>query len=871
MAASAFFFALSQQQDSFPRQLLLSWFGLGYSYGENMPETRKTICAGGQIMKKFKRQHRMMARALLTAMLLLLLTGAAKPTGDQKIDWQFTANGTSLNQKKTGFRVGKDGSVTLWSSGGKLLPQAPDEIAFAYTSIPADRNFVLSAEMTIDKWTYSNGQEGFGLLAADRVAPHGEKTLFWNNVYRLGVQKVEYPAPDSIGTISMKQGIGAYEKVGVTPENLEKLTRLDTQTVNSLTFGMSPLEESCRTLGPGTYNLIGNRENPADTDVDDLLVTLRLRLEKNNTGYYLTYINEDGHAATKKYYDPSALEQLDPEYVYVGLFCTRNATVTFRNLSLTTSDRSTDPPAEERPAEYEDLYTRILSPGWSNMPEYALCFHANVPGVLSVEDAQGRAVLGNVPLEADGLFRGTLPLCVGTNQFRLHFTPESGSHPGGEVWRVLRSYEEVTLPLQVEYRLLGDTVIHVAPGGSDRGDGTEDRPVDIVTALRFAAPGQTILLRGGTYTLGETLCAATSGTEQKPILLKGVGGERPVLDFGGVGGGVLLLGDHWELSGIDVTHSADYTPGIQLCGSFCRLYDIFTYENGNTGVLICALNRVTLHPGNAEYYTDGIENWLPWPHDDTVKGCVSYANADQGWEDADGFAAKMCCGAGILFEDCLAYNNADDGWDLFAKLEYGALGPVTIRHCAAFANGYGPNREERGNGNGFKLGGSGISGRHQLINSFAFDNRTAGITANSNPEVEIYRCIAYENGGKNLSLSSQNRPDTDFLVEGLLSFRSGSGSDDTVSGKGSQSAARLRQPGNFYWIKNKSANSTGTKLSGSWFCSLRIPAADPADLRAVGESLRSPDGTLDMGDFLALSDEGLKTIKKLGVSFDLDD
>ena len=52
---------------------------------------------------------------------------------------------------------------------------------------------------------------------------------------------------------------------------------------------------------------------------------------------------------------------------------------------------------------------------------------------------------------------------------------------------------------------------------------------------------------------------------------------------------------------------------------------------------------------------------------------------------------------------------------------------------------------------------------------------------------------------------------------------------------------------------------------------MHIPAADPTDLRAVGESLRRSDGTLDLRDFLALSDEGLEAITKLGVSFDLDD
>lgn len=41
--------------------------------------------------------------------------------------------------------------------------------------------------------------------------------------------------------------------------------------------------------------------------------------------------------------------------------------------------------------------------------------------------------------------------------------------------------------------------------------------------------------------------------------------------------------------------------------------------------------------------------------------CTSYGNADRGYEDADGFAAKITVGDGNVFDGCIAYNNADDG------------------------------------------------------------------------------------------------------------------------------------------------------------------------------------------------------------------
>ncbi len=39
----------------------------------------------------------------------------------------------------------------------------------------------------------------------------------------------------------------------------------------------------------------------------------------------------------------------------------------------------------------------------------------------------------------------------------------------------------------------------------------------------------------------------------------------------------------------------------------------------------------------------------------------------RGYEDADGFAAKLTVGDGNVFDGCISYNNADDGWDLLLR------------------------------------------------------------------------------------------------------------------------------------------------------------------------------------------------------------
>ena len=98
-----------------------------------------------------------------------------------------------------------------------------------------------------------------------------------------------------------------------------------------------------------------------------------------------------------------------------------------------------------------------------------------------------------------------------------------------------------------------------------------------------------------------------------------------------------------------------------------------------------------------------------WPSYNLILNCTSKNNCDNAsMENADGFAAKLTCGEGNVFDGCMAYNNSDDGWDLFAKAATGPIGIVTIQNCVAFRNGFTEFGEGYGNcdGNGFKLGGS---------------------------------------------------------------------------------------------------------------------------------------------------------------------
>ena len=140
-------------------------------------------------------------------------TITAKATAEAQQVWAFSAfgQGVSSDEKNAGYEgSANDGKVTLWNlnSKGKIVPASTDGLSFYYTAIPSNMNFTLSATVTVDEWTLTNGQEGFGLMAADRVGKNGDSSVFWNNSYMASVTKVEYyvNADGSMALDTIKQG-----------------------------------------------------------------------------------------------------------------------------------------------------------------------------------------------------------------------------------------------------------------------------------------------------------------------------------------------------------------------------------------------------------------------------------------------------------------------------------------------------------------------------------------------------------------------------------------------------------------------------------------------------------------------------------------
>ncbi|MFT3787522.1 MAG: right-handed parallel beta-helix repeat-containing protein [Tepidisphaeraceae bacterium] len=292
--------------------------------------------------------------------------------------------------------------------------------------------------------------------------------------------------------------------------------------------------------------------------------------------------------------------------------------------------------------------------------------------------------------------------------------------------RIVTGFLTLIAALTATTALFAGRTVIVTPDGTPDAAGTAEAPVSIAAAIDGAKPGDTIELRPGTYKLTPTLLAQAKGTEAEPIVVRGDPTSRPVLDFSaqsfdGKNRGILLSGDYWTLSGIELTSAGD--NGIHVSGHHNTIANCVVHDCQDTGILV-------FKPASHTLVTD----------------CDSYRNIDRPTrgQNADGFGCKFEVGEGNIFRNCRAWENADDGWDLW-KAPY----PVRIENCVAMRNGINLWNVEKweGNGNGFKLGGAFIPAQHTVVNCVAIDQWNHGFDLNNNTSGQtLENCTAIRCG-----------------------------------------------------------------------------------------------------------------------------
>ncbi len=358
---------------------------------------------------------------------------------------------------------------------------------------------------------------------------------------------------------------------------------------------------------------------------------------------------------------------------------------------------------------------------------------------------------------------------------------------------------------------------YVATNGNDTNAGTLAAPLrTLPQAVALAGPGAVIYLRGGTHFYSSTIRIEKSGTPTAPIRLWAYPGEMPVLNFtnqpyGAANRGVLITttGNWWEFKGLEICYAGD--NAVKVEGSHHRFEQCVFHHNGDTGLQI-GFGHEDANPGGL--LAAFIE----------VVNCDSYLNydPDSNGGDADGFAAKMHCGQGILFTGCRAWENSDDGWDLF-ETDYS----IVISNCWTWKSGVA-----QGNGNGFKLGGNGSGGdskgTHYAYHCVAFGHKVNGFTQNSHKDgLVVINSLSFSNGSSGYN----------YFMEGSLN----SGKQNVF--KNNASIPRSGANGGGFIEDNNPVQQ-----NNSWNLAVTVNAADYVDLgEAAAKAARNPDGRLPQG------------------------
>ena len=447
--------------------------------------------------------------------------------------------------------------------------------------------------------------------------------------------------------------------------------------------------------------------------------------------------------------------------------------------------------------------------------------------------------------------------------------------------------ETPTTPSEPE-QTKGD--LYVSPSGKSTAAGTQNAPMDLLTAINSISAGYTIWMEEGTYKAYElygapiVIAESNSGAEGAYKTISSINGGTVTIDFSGMAElgsnrGIVLDGSYWHFYDIDICNAGD--NGMLLSGDNNIIELCQFYANHDSGLQISR-------------YSTSADTIDLWPSNNLILNCTAFDNKDEATcENADGFAAKLTCGEGNVFDGCISYCNSDDGWDLYAKPTTGSTGVVTIKNSVAFGNGKLTNGEGSANGdmNGFKLGGSNkqCPTPHVVTNCLAFNNGATGFTDNGNGgAVTLTNCTSVNNGMYNAAKANYMcyRTSKDAAYTNLLSFaEKKTTATDQFLGTVSHTLYHYKGVGT-YWVNNwlctdgaktKYSGSEGADytVSASDFVSTQIPGYDAATGAYIADYhsiFRNADGSINLsGLYEVSSDSPLYTAgtqnTALGASF----
>lgn len=559
--------------------------------------------------------------------------------------------------------------VTIESRGGKLA-NSHEGGTFYYTTLPTDKNFVLTATLTLEQLGPETGatpnrQEGAGIIVRDV----------------LGAPRAN-PQPTG------------HEEFPAASNMVMNLLRSHTRENDGLANATAVYREGIQDPWGNPGNLL-SKEDYAEGIPHGSEHTYRMSLARSNENFSITLDDGDETYRHELSEAPANLVEVqDPKHQYVGFFASRNARLNVSDITIELSDADT-----QQAAAYQALETPLVwslaSPSVVTTSDYTLQAQANYAGTFSIAQ-DGETLSEAKEVEAGQLFHFPLEIDEPT-ELDVTFLPSEG--PDIQAQHTTLTIEPISV--SDPYNL------YVSPDGREGQPGDRDNPLNLESAISLVAPGGTIHLAGGEYGAIEIPLTASGA----PDALKRLSGEDADVRFTGM---VSHNAHYWQLDHLEVDGER-----LIVHGSHNVFEHIVTHSAPDTGFQITSPDDV----GRAL-----------WASHNKVRYSESYNNEDASGINADGFAAKMRIGEGNSFDHCISHHNIDDGWDLFNKVEDGPNGAVTITNSIAFNNGQTFNTQQTGGnlGNGFKLGGEGLPVTHTVKGNLSFNNGMDGFTDNFN-------------------------------------------------------------------------------------------------------------------------------------------
>ncbi len=604
---------------------------------------------------------------------------------DNKVGVNYTWPADSGEPLGMEGRVVQD--VVIESRGGKLQ-SGHDGLTFYYAQVPTNKNFRLTADITVEQMGPENGtnpnqQEGAGLMVRDvNGSPRKDPLEEGYEEYPAASNMVMLHTGSAGKTLNADLNLLAAARYGVNSPagNLKsvKTTAAFEKSVSKADKKYAPEEAAY------TSNYYGTQ--------------MKLCLERTDEGFTASHLDDGGNVVaaytfTDKNVTPNIMAHLDQDVMYVGFFAARNARMSVKNISLVLSDvkQADESPAYVAP-DNESASLYVASPAYTNGSAYTVSALTNQSGRMTVTQngtviAADKEVTGGVQFTYQAVIPGD------EAEFKLSFVPGEGADAG----------KTKAQTFQVKKETYGHD-LYAAPDGRDSEAGTIDAPMSVNAAINRLVPGGTIYLTEGTYEPFQ-IPVSSSGNKDAGKSLKAMGAVK----ISGSGKLFVLDSDYWDVTGLDVDgRNVEGSRGVMIHGSHNVMKDSLIHNTSSDAGLTITKSR-----GSRTL----------WPAGNLIENCESYENIDSSRINADGFASKSGSGDDNRFINCVSHDNADDGWDLYNTLSDGPNGRTIIENCVAYNNG----------NNGFKLGGEGREVGNILRNSVAFHNHLDGITDNFNP------------------------------------------------------------------------------------------------------------------------------------------